>query len=898
MTEAQADSSSLQLHPPRKGWGMTLRRYRTYIAIGSAMGAVAMASPVLAQSTRPEVSTEDEAAQDIVVTGSLTKRAPASVSVSTVSQETLVQTVPVSAADLLRNVPGVFVNSALGEVRNVVYSRGISANSADAASGYYYVSLQEDGLPVTNVTLTNYSPDFFLRQDAGLGRLEALRGGTAVVTGPNAPGGIFNYISKTGKSDSGLELRGRFGLEGDGRNPFYRGDFVAGGQIRQGLYYSVSGFYRQSTGARDPGYAMNRGGQIKGNLLWNYGAGSLMLYGKYLDDRNAFNEFLPARNFSDPTLAPGISRYDSLLIPRAPHSYVETINDSRKNWDGSDLAHSTSAMAGLKWEHNFDNGWTVRNNFKYADNKVRYHTSALVFALPITDAFTNVFLNLNRPGIYTYTDNTTGQVLAQVQLAGGVRTVLSNNLPNQQVLANGIVTQVAFNYNPHVKEVMDQFSVSKTFQGGSATIGGFFANSDVNQYGGGAGMGLATLQHQPHMLGITLAPAGGGAVQQVTDPAGFTGIGQRFGGAPFSGSQRQVSLFGGFDYEVTAGLTLEGAVRYENIRNKGTNNVAVANPRGNDVTYGGLDGDTNTLFDNYAITYAPISYGFNLDFVSYSVAATYAFDRENSVYARFSRGEKAPDFGFYTTYDSALKIATLKPVTQKVAQFEAGFRHRGRTVRVAAIPFYTKLSDVPSLFAFGTRADGTTYVPTPLLSTTETYGLEVEADWDVLDVLNLRTALTLQDSRSKGFATYAFNGPGEADDTIVRIPDGQADNAAKFFSTTTLRYTPSEAFTTYATWRYMGKRAANRWNAFYLPAYNEVDIGATVKVLSNVSIGANVNNVFNSTGVLSFAPSGALLSALDRQSLTPTAIAANPNQLFNILQNPPRSFFLTATVKF
>jgi outer membrane receptor protein involved in Fe transport len=121
---------------------------------------------------------------------------------------------PISAADLLRAVPGVFVNTALGEIRNIVYSRGISANSNEAGAGYYYVSLQEDGLPVTNVTAGNYGPDYFYRQDLGLERLEALRGGTATVTGPNAPGGIFNYISKTGKSDPGLEFRVRSGLQG------------------------------------------------------------------------------------------------------------------------------------------------------------------------------------------------------------------------------------------------------------------------------------------------------------------------------------------------------------------------------------------------------------------------------------------------------------------------------------------------------------------------------------------------------------------------------------------------------------------------------------------------------------------------------------------------------------
>jgi len=52
---------------------------------------------------------------------------------------------------------------SLGEIRNTVYSRGVSVGSNDGASGYYYVSLQEDGLPVTNATFGNYGPDYFYR---------------------------------------------------------------------------------------------------------------------------------------------------------------------------------------------------------------------------------------------------------------------------------------------------------------------------------------------------------------------------------------------------------------------------------------------------------------------------------------------------------------------------------------------------------------------------------------------------------------------------------------------------------------------------------------------------------------------------------------------------------------
>lgn len=226
---------------------------------------------------------------EIVVTGVFGARAieSAPISINVVSATQLAEQTPISAADLLKNIPGVFVNSSLGEIRNVVFSRGISANSLDGAGGYYYVSLQEDGLPVELITASNYGPDYFSRPDLVLSRVEGLRGGTAAITGPNAPGGIFNYISKTGKSDPGFEIDTKVGMQGDAANPYYRVDGYAGGKLNNhGLYYAIVGFYRWDRGSHDPGYAVDKGGQVHGNILYDYANGSLMLTFKYLNDSN------------------------------------------------------------------------------------------------------------------------------------------------------------------------------------------------------------------------------------------------------------------------------------------------------------------------------------------------------------------------------------------------------------------------------------------------------------------------------------------------------------------------------------------------------------------------------------------------------------------------------------
>src|ERR1019366_9211970 len=88
----------------------------------------------------------------VVVTGVFEgiKKQDATIAISTLDSQEIENLVPQSAASLLSDVPGVFVDSSHGEIRNVVFSRGVSANSLDGATGYYYVALEEDGLPLVN----------------------------------------------------------------------------------------------------------------------------------------------------------------------------------------------------------------------------------------------------------------------------------------------------------------------------------------------------------------------------------------------------------------------------------------------------------------------------------------------------------------------------------------------------------------------------------------------------------------------------------------------------------------------------------------------------------------------------------------------------------------------------
>src|SRR4030095_16640106 len=122
-------------------------------------------------------------AQEVIVTGVFDKRTAlqSSIAISTLKSDAISKLAPNSAADLLSYTPGVYVNSAVGEINNTVFSRGVNANQFSIAggNGYYYVSLMEDGLPVSNLSSGNIVADYFYRADATLSRLESVRGGSA-----------------------------------------------------------------------------------------------------------------------------------------------------------------------------------------------------------------------------------------------------------------------------------------------------------------------------------------------------------------------------------------------------------------------------------------------------------------------------------------------------------------------------------------------------------------------------------------------------------------------------------------------------------------------------------------------------------------------------------------------
>lgn len=835
--------------------------------------------------------------EEIVVTGVFDKRKKmeASVAITTINSTLISKSVPASAADLLKNVPGVYVNSALGEIRNTVYSRGVSVGSNDGASGYYYVSMQEDGLPVTNATYGNYGPDYFLRPDATLGRLEAVKGGTASILGANAPGGIFNYIMKEGGSKTAGEVVTKYGLEGNGRNNFYRTDFNVGGPLGHNWFWDAGGFYRYDEGARNPGYAMNRGGQFRANVVKKYNSGSLKLYAKYLNDHNGWFEFTPTVGYANPKPAAGFSEYSSVLMPSIQQNLPINQTGQTATYNNRDQIHSIDKSIGLNWEQRFGTGWTLNNAMRYSDKRAFWNTNAVVYPVAMDDLVTYAILGLlGSPGTYSIRSQRTGTELASITSYSGFDfNVNHSELPGNEVSRNSLFFEPVFFVDNKVKEFLDQFSLTKKLRDMSFTFGGFYGHSKVDRLNSFGGVALGTIQDKPELVTITRTNQDG-SIAMVTNSNGVTGV----AGGGFSianATQSQLALFFGHNWQIAPALNLDWGIRYESMQVKGYNMPSVANTD----TAGGLDGNPLTLYDNgYGTT--PNTFNFNktVNTFSYSAGLNYKINNHFSLYGRYSEGNKAPDLDMYFNATTDFLAKTLNPLAQKVRQFEMGVKAKTGTLNLFVTPFYSLLSNVAGVQTFQ-NADQTFYSAPNVYNKYRTFGVEVEAEYGFAKHFNIRGVLTLQKSKAVDYTVWLANGFRPDDDSLASYSGNEVDNIAR----TIMNITPSynlDKFYAQITWAFMGKRQANVANAFQLPSFSQFNFSTGYDVTKNFRLGFVINNLLNTYGVMSWSRPGTFLSALDRQGFTKEMYndAVENNTPYSTVSIPARAYFVSATFKF
>lgn len=338
--------------------------------MGAAVSlALLQMSGASAQETAPEAAKQDGLQMErVVVTGTTggTSKMKSSVSISTLGADAIAQAAPTSAADVLRSVPGVRSESSGGESNANMTVRGVPIS----AGGSRYVQIQEDGLPLLQSGDFNFvTPDAYVRIDGGLSHLEVVRGGSASTLATNAPGGIINFIGKTGEQQGG-SISLTQGLDYDAS----RIDADYGGALGPKTRFFVAGHYRSGEGVRPTGVTVEQGGQLRANLTHDFDGGYVRVSYKHLDDRSPTALPVPVRVTGN-----RISEIEG-IDPRtasfySPYWVPDVALDKSNRFAGHDVNDGMRVRSdafGLEAQVAAGNGWTVTERLRTARNDGRF----------------------------------------------------------------------------------------------------------------------------------------------------------------------------------------------------------------------------------------------------------------------------------------------------------------------------------------------------------------------------------------------------------------------------------------------------------------------------------------------------------------------------------------------
>lgn len=304
----------------------------------------------------------------VVITGSPIGKSKmkASVAVSTLEADQIMQASPTNAAEILRSVPGVRAESSGGEGNANLTVRGVPIS----AGGARYVQFQEDGLPVLLFgDVAFVTPDMYIRADGGLSHLEVVRGGSASTLATNAPGGIINFITRSGK-----EKGGSIGITKGLDFNQTRYDFDYGAAISEKTRMFIGGFYRTGDSSRPGGVTAEDGGQLRANITRELDNGYVRLSFKHLDDKTPMNMPVPVKtvNGTISEMAGIDPRKASFYSPYWVKDIVLDKNNNRISTNINDGLHVTNNAFGAEASLNLGGGWVLDEKFRKSTNTGRF----------------------------------------------------------------------------------------------------------------------------------------------------------------------------------------------------------------------------------------------------------------------------------------------------------------------------------------------------------------------------------------------------------------------------------------------------------------------------------------------------------------------------------------------
>lgn len=625
---------------------MLLASTASLFIVAPAHAAAAGNSPVEAGQSAQDTAATDQAgdnsaANDIVVTGTARssglRRLDAGFSITTVTAQDIQRTTPLSTADVLKTVPGTYIESSGGVAGLRVGVRGFPMNG-----GGQFSTVQLDGTTLFPPNTLGFIESFSLfRVDDTVERTEVLRGGPSPIFSNGQPGITLNFIQKTGKDTPEGSARVTVGAEG-----LYRFDGFVGGKIGEGWYATVGGFYRISDGQRDTQFRADDGGQISATLTHRFADGEVTVWARRVKDSNVFFAGAPLLSSATGKLSvypffdqrkDALAGEDTRLLTfqTTPGATPGTI--SRDFSDGR-----TINLTQFGGSFDFTPGdWRISNKIGYlsgtADTRAIF-TSAVPTTLSAYIAGRVSAINAT-PAIVSAGGLATSGT-ARFSSSG---TAITDG--NQPVIVAGF-----WSIDKHIETFTNDLRISRTFGKHNFTIGSYFATHSISDLWYQGNNALLAFEPNARRIDVTL---NNGA--QITQN-GFTGYATNNFSDSFDGTN--IAGFVADEWEVTDTLRVDAGVRMEHYKTSGSVGLA------SNVN---LDNNVMTVYNNSVsvLNGQTRPYEYSKTQFSYTAGANYYITPRLTTFVRINSGFRFPTFdevygGFRTV--------------QKVKQYELGFK--------------------------------------------------------------------------------------------------------------------------------------------------------------------------------------------------------------------------------
>lgn len=603
---------------------------------------------------------------DVVVVGNTGSRNKlnSSVSVSTIKQEDIQKAAPRTTAEIFRSIPGIKAEASGGDGNTNITVRGVPIS----AGGSKYLQLQEDGLPVLQFgDMAFATADIFLRADQTVGRIEAIRGGSASVLATNSPAGIINFVSKTGATEGGTVAISS-GLDYGN----FRTDFNYGAPIANGLSFNVGGFYRVGEGPRTAGFNANNGGQLKFNLTKQFSNGYIRLYTKYLNDRAAAYMPMPLQvtgTNSNPkysSLSTFSAKNGALQSPYLLQDFGTGVDGQLRNANVADGMHPVSQATGIEMSFNLGSGFKIENRARFAQNSGRF-----IAPFPASVGSTSSILST----IASATGwNLTG---ASVSYANGGAAYTGQN-----AMIIHMFDVELNNFNNFVNDL----KINKSFKGGNLTFGYYKSIQNV-------GMSWLWNSYLTDVNGDGLQPL---VIKNSSNTVMNAG-GQIAYGTPVWGNLKRnydtrydiSAPYVNATFDVNDKINIDGGLRWDIGRVTGSYTGGSNAPK--DMNGNGTIDPNETSVEsmNFSTT-KPVNYKF--DYASYSLGINYKLDASKAVFARYSSGATTKaDRILFTS--NVLADGSVKGIKDAIDQAEVGFKGNFKNIGLFVTGFYAKINE-------------------------------------------------------------------------------------------------------------------------------------------------------------------------------------------------------------